>query len=289
MKYDIDAIRDLWDAQPANGGSSRSSFDVVFSSHSHYVKRNTIKKFLVSAGIMDYKCAICELTKWNNTSITLQLDHIDGDRHNNQLHNLRLLCPNCHSQTETFSKRGIPQSHITVKDIDIINAIKSSLNTRQALLKLGLQAFGGNYDRVRKLKEVHKIEFKSQKQEKPSKSELLDRLCVHSLKELSEFYGVSDNAIRKWMKGYGIPSGRNELRVYINDMGLQYNVKWRISSLNINRGEDVSSSKLTKNDIRDIRKYYTEGNGVRSIARQYNVSHGTISAILNGRSWVHVK
>ena len=43
---------------------------------------------------------------WNNEPLTLQLDHIDGDSDNNALDNLRLLCPNCHTQTETYGNAG---------------------------------------------------------------------------------------------------------------------------------------------------------------------------------------
>ena len=54
------------------------------------------------------KCAICSCSDfWNNKKLTLQLDHIDGDRYNNQRENLRMVCPNCHSQTETFCSKNI--------------------------------------------------------------------------------------------------------------------------------------------------------------------------------------
>lgn len=54
------------------------------------------------------KCSECGLgPNWNNKPLTLQVDHIDGDNQNNDLDNLRLLCPNCHSQTETFAGKNI--------------------------------------------------------------------------------------------------------------------------------------------------------------------------------------
>ena len=43
---------------------------------------------------------------WNNKPLVLQLDHIDGDSDNNYPSNLRLLCPNCHTQTENFGSKG---------------------------------------------------------------------------------------------------------------------------------------------------------------------------------------
>ena len=61
-----------------------------------------LKKRLISEKVLDYKCASCGLFEWNNKEISLQLDHIDGNSHNHKLENLRLLCPNCHSQTDTW-------------------------------------------------------------------------------------------------------------------------------------------------------------------------------------------
>ena len=62
----------------------------------------TIKKYLIENKIFEYKCSCCGLDKWLEKYIILDLDHIDGNRNNNLLNNLRLLCPNCHSQTETY-------------------------------------------------------------------------------------------------------------------------------------------------------------------------------------------
>lgn len=49
-------------------------------------------------------CLHCGLTEWLGKEITFELDHIDGDRNNNNRINLRVLCPNCHSQTPTWRK-----------------------------------------------------------------------------------------------------------------------------------------------------------------------------------------
>lgn len=52
-------------------------------------------------------CAICALNNtWNGKELVLQLDHIDGNSDNNSVSNLRILCPNCHTQTETFCTKG---------------------------------------------------------------------------------------------------------------------------------------------------------------------------------------
>jgi HNH endonuclease len=65
-----------------------------------------LKLRLLREGILEYRCYVCGLTEWNGKPITLQLDHINGVNLDHRIENLRLLCPNCHSQTETFAGRN---------------------------------------------------------------------------------------------------------------------------------------------------------------------------------------
>jgi DNA-directed RNA polymerase subunit RPC12/RpoP len=66
--------------------------------------RDTIRKVLTKT--MGYKCSVCSISEWVGERITLQVDHIDGDAGNNSPANLRLVCPNCHSQTKTFGAKN---------------------------------------------------------------------------------------------------------------------------------------------------------------------------------------
>jgi hypothetical protein len=59
------------------------------------------RKFLTEE--RGYKCECCGISEWQGKEITLQVDHIDGNAENNSKTNLRLICPNCHSQTDTFA------------------------------------------------------------------------------------------------------------------------------------------------------------------------------------------
>lgn len=61
-----------------------------------------LRKRLLSEGIFEARCNWCELTEWRGQDIPLELDHINGEHDDNRIENLRLLCPNCHAQTETY-------------------------------------------------------------------------------------------------------------------------------------------------------------------------------------------
>lgn len=64
-----------------------------------------LKKYLIEK--FGAVCAECgQIDSWNNKPLVLQLDHVDGDSDNNYPKNLRLLCPNCHTQTENFGSKG---------------------------------------------------------------------------------------------------------------------------------------------------------------------------------------
>lgn len=113
---------------------------------------DTLIRAILIKNLKPYCCDVCKLGDWLNNKIVLELDHINGDRLDNTLQNLRFLCPNCHSQTKTFRGRNINKGNKKVSDEDLIKAIESEGSIRKALLKVGLAAKGGNYDRANKLR-----------------------------------------------------------------------------------------------------------------------------------------
>ena len=75
--------------------------EIIEGKHPYY-QTLKLKKRLIKEGLKENKCDICGITKWNNKELSMQLDHIDGDSHNHKFDNLRMVCPNCHSQTHTY-------------------------------------------------------------------------------------------------------------------------------------------------------------------------------------------
>lgn len=101
-------------------GSSPTSFTSTVTKvqlvdgTSGYTSSTALKNRLVKERLLDETCATCGIgTTWNEKPLTLQLDHINGNSQDNRLSNLRLLCPNCHSQTSTFCGRNSKGKHLT--------------------------------------------------------------------------------------------------------------------------------------------------------------------------------
>ena len=69
-----------------------------------YTRSNAMTYFKQTT---EYKCSCCNVSEWNGKPLTLQIDHIDGKKTNNMIENLRYLCPNCHTQTETWGVKNV--------------------------------------------------------------------------------------------------------------------------------------------------------------------------------------
>lgn len=92
-----------------NTGSRFRRFNTNRRELSEYLKKdgvpinsNRLRKRLLKEGFKEEKCESCGLREWQGEKIPLELDHINGDNKDNRLENLRILCPNCHAQTDTY-------------------------------------------------------------------------------------------------------------------------------------------------------------------------------------------
>ena len=63
---------------------------------------NKLRKRLLAEGIKEHRCELCNLREWMGKPIPLELDHINGNNADHRLFNLRIICPNCHAQTDHY-------------------------------------------------------------------------------------------------------------------------------------------------------------------------------------------
>lgn len=146
------------------------------------MNRTSLKKKIIEQKIIDYRCDICGNNGiWLNKKITLQLDHINGINNDNRVENLRFLCPNCHSQTSTYTGKNTKKNKVN-KCVDCGEIItRSSTRCRSCSKKL-------------------------QPNKRPNK-DILEKTLLenkYNFSKVGRIFGVSDNAVRKWFKSYGI-------------------------------------------------------------------------------------
>jgi Zn finger protein HypA/HybF involved in hydrogenase expression len=142
-----------------------------------------LRKRLIKDGVKEYKCECCNLSEWLGEPIPLQLDHIDGNHMNNQLNNLRILCPNCHAKTPTYCGKNKKIKYENIKTEYLCSSCSSPVKTKS------------------KTSLCKSCESKTRRKvERPIREQLIEELKTNSYVSLGKKYGVSDNAIRKWLK-----------------------------------------------------------------------------------------
>jgi Zn finger protein HypA/HybF involved in hydrogenase expression len=168
--------------------SNGKKFPEKWIHSSEYLKNGTIihserlKQKLFRDGIKTRECEKCGIKKWNKIDAPLELHHINGDRHNNELSNLQILCPNCHAQTSNFGTKNIKEE--TLKNIK-----------KQYFCECGKEIKKSS----KRCPECDKINQRKVK-ERPIKEELVKMIKNSSLEAVGRKYGVSGNAVKKWLK-----------------------------------------------------------------------------------------
>jgi Zn finger protein HypA/HybF involved in hydrogenase expression len=146
------------------GEKNKINLDMILIENSTY-NRTSLKKRLVQDKILEYKCEKCSnIGNWMGENITLQLDHKNGVFNDNRIENLRFLCPNCHSQTDTFAGKKLK-----IKKNQSVN-LDTYLSRR--------------------------------KTDRPPHFVLVNEVKNNGYTKTGKKYGVSDNTIRKWIKHY---------------------------------------------------------------------------------------
>lgn len=93
-------------SRSGGGKNAKYPLEEIMVENSSYANIASLKRRILNEGILEYKCAICGISEWLGKPLSLQLDHINGVNNDHRKENLRFLCPNCHSQTETFAGKN---------------------------------------------------------------------------------------------------------------------------------------------------------------------------------------
>lgn len=205
------------------------------------INTHSLKLKLIRDGIKVAECESCHSSHWLDSSVPLELHHINGDRHDNRLENLQLLCPNCHALTDNHAGKN---KNYTQK-LEAQKLIKSVEETQESERCISVLVFDNaeSRDRWHKIPLVlrqlvikndggYSCQFAhgtccycskmlisqnqdtycsvqcsrlaSRKVVRPSKDELEKLTWSKPTSQIAKDFGVSDKAIEKWCKAYEI-------------------------------------------------------------------------------------
>jgi hypothetical protein len=210
IKKKLDKINITYEhlSYPINRFSQRKyySLEEILVEDSFYTNMGTLLKRLKKERGWEHQCSVCNLTEWNNKPIPLEIDHIDGCHTNNTYHNLRAICPNCHAQTDTYKGKNMrvckenqiklienppppPKPKSPPHETNYCTGCSKEIHYRHTQCN------------ACKAKEVFES-GQTRKVKRPSYEQLLTDLQQQSMVKVGQKYGVSDNAVRKWLKTY---------------------------------------------------------------------------------------
>jgi rubrerythrin len=146
--------------------------------------RQSLKLRLVSDGLLPYRCEICfNEGVWNKNPLTLQLDHKNGVNTDNRLENLRFLCPNCHSQTDTYTGKNSKRTKKEWRCVCCGISISKGAEKCHSCASKDKES-------------LYKFQV--------SKEDLQNLINTKSLESIGRLFSVSGNAIKKRCIKYGI-------------------------------------------------------------------------------------
>lgn len=96
------------------------------------------------------QCECCGITDWNGAPLKMQVHHKDGNRWNNTLDNLMVLCPNCHALTDNYGAANITQPNV-IDEEEVLRIFKKTGSFEQTIMSMQLPLSGNTMELVRNI------------------------------------------------------------------------------------------------------------------------------------------
>lgn len=175
-------------------GATKRTEENVFCLNST-ANQAVLRKWYLKGEYSPYVCSICgQPPEWQGKPLSLTLDHINGNNKDNRLENLRWVCPNCDRQLPTFAGKNQSAKQ------------KYNLSKENFCTRCGKA--------ISKGAEICKDCYAKERQtvDRPSPEQLRAELIETNFSAVGRKYGVSDNAIRKWCKSYGMSTKASDYK-----------------------------------------------------------------------------
>jgi hypothetical protein len=155
--------------------------------------RGSLKRRLLRNGLLEARCELCgQDERWHGKPMSLVLDHINGVSDDNRIENLRLVCPNCAATLDTHCGRNLPRERICP-------VCTQPFAPRDVRHRFCSQKCAGAVKSIALRGVPHR---ETRKVERPSYEQLMADVSSMSFLAVGCKYGVSDNAVRKWICWY---------------------------------------------------------------------------------------
>jgi len=169
------------------------------------MQRERAKKMLIRFNLIPYKCECGIDGNWRGKKLSLQLEHKNGISNDNRLENLCFMCPNCHSQTDTFAGKATRKKYEEYDTDEFRNDCKNlSAKAVKQKYKFSSTLLGKICDRLGIKRPARESLDTWKVKNRPSKEMLTNLIKQYPMVHIGKMFSVSDNAVRKWCKGYNI-------------------------------------------------------------------------------------
>ena len=216
----------------------------------------TLRRWYKNLG-KPYICECCGISEWLGKPLVLQVDHKNGNNHDNRVENLRWICPNCHSQTSTFCGKQIKKNHATSNGITNEKHISYCIDCGKEISNDSTRCLACASKRRRVV-------------DRPSADELKNILLENNGNFLSvgRVFGVSGNAVVKWCKQYEMPFHTSDYtEKKIKDIHRNTGVAKSVVRVDRNTGEPLQVYKSINDASRWLyENNYTGSNDINGIS-----------------------